>query len=394
MSDDAGFVGDLIDYSEYWWSRITGPKLVIGKVTDELIHKKIVFLEVPSDIPWRHAMRDEIAKRYQRKVDADCFVEQIDVVDEGFNCAAIGRTLLSKYGTDSYRSGMGISVQDYIIKNGILKNHILWIKGLDKEKVGKWIEFCEGYRIRDHSDGLFVIEYNEGVTIPKHKFFSHISYEKYVTPSDLRSFISILLNSEKRDLYSEYWRSYITELCTSVCDTDAELSCNLILSNNLQQSNLFDALRRLADGQFTRRGEDVDSKHILNYIRKGDTSTLDWRIWRAQLRILFPIIEMIRVDFIQKHQIELQEALFRNKVMQFGVQIIDPENLEYGTLDYMMNHRGQSDDNYLFSISDKAEREKIEFYHQIRNKMAHGVVCNTEELQSLMNYIELEHISK
>lgn len=388
MNTGINLLDEPIDNAEYWWRRITGPKLVIGKVTDALINKQIVFLKVPSDIPWRHAMRDEIAKRYQRKVERDCFIEQIDMLDDDFNCSEIGRTLLSKYGSGGYRSGMNISVQDYILKNGILKNRVLWVKGLDQKAVEEWISFCEGYHNTNYSDGLFVIEYNVDVTIPKQKNFSCISYEKYVTPGDIRSFNTIILNNEKRDSYPEIWRTYLAELCASVCGTDAELSGNLIENQDLKQIDLPGVLTELADGVFFRRGEDAESKHILSYIRREDIDELNWRIWRAQVRILFPLVEMSRVQFIQENYAELKEALSKYEITQFGTQIIDPEDLEFGTLNYMIKHTCPSGEEYLFTLRNKDERIRVDFLHQVRNKLAHRTLCSNEELDTLMEYIE------
>ena len=69
---------------DFWWNDITGAKNLVDKVIDAMLEKKHIALHIPSDIPWRDAMRACVQKRI--KSDSHLYnnviVEIIDNTDE------------------------------------------------------------------------------------------------------------------------------------------------------------------------------------------------------------------------------------------------------------------------------------------------------------------------
>ena len=63
-----------------------------------------------------------------------------------------------------------------------------------------------------------------------------------------------------------------------------------------------------ADGAYLRRAES-SNLHILSLVHKESISAIDAQIWKAQLQVLFPLLEIERVSFIKRYRKQVQEAL-------------------------------------------------------------------------------------
>lgn len=136
-------------------------------------------------------------------------------------------------------------------------------------------------------------------------------------------------------------------------------------------------------GEFERRGADAGSKHILAICRNQDTEELKRRIWASQLQILFPIIEMKRTEIVTLLHDDIENCLSSHKVTQYGEVILDPVEVEFGTLVYMM---AKIDDNgnRLLDVADRTLRDKIHFLRDCRNDLAHGSACRVDQVKELL----------
>ena len=82
------------EWQDFWWNNITGPRKAGDGVAEALLSNSTVILMVPADLPWRRPMRSAIEEQ---------------------------------------------------IRNNVLKDTIIWIKGVDKAQTSKWLKFCQGY---------------------------------------------------------------------------------------------------------------------------------------------------------------------------------------------------------------------------------------------------------
>lgn len=370
---------------EFWWHNITGPNKFISKVLDVLNQNKVALLEVPSDLSWRHTMRGEIEARFRDVESADIVIESVDAKDDIGN-EDPGTFLLQKYAAfdeeirDGFRETKNNNIQQYIKKNNVLKNRIIWIKGLSANDAQTWITFCEKYKINDITDGSFILEIQGKVKKTDLSNIQIIPYKEYVTQYDVQLFNLQYLNDLNN--YSNGWKTYISELCAQLCDTDAEISKSLIDLGNFDKTTPEELIERIADSdEFSRRG--ADSEHILAIVRHKNNKKIQNRIWRAQMQVFFPIIEFNRVNLIEKWFDEIQNSLMNENVKQYGVQIYDPYEVELGTLYYLTIHKIDADKFKLY-IPDQADRNKINFLHTCRNQLAHMKCCSPEQIENLI----------
>ena len=360
------------EWSEFWWTSITGPRNLCDAVVRALHNKTSVCLIVPDDLPWRAEMRGCIETKMHQLPDMEPFyVEFIDVEDECPDTTDIGRYLLERYALPAIAAGYRgrEKIQKYMLNNHVLDNRILWIKGMNREQEQKWLRFCGEYIPSHESDGRFVLETcwidreyeRRGLTV--------IRYSDIINHYDLSLFNSIYLNREKR-AYSPIWQQYAAVLCSLLCNTDAETSQALMKRCDFTSEDPIASMQIVAaDDIYRRRGEGNDG-HIFGLIRDGNQSAIYTQIWKAQLQVLFPLLEIERVSFISRHRERIREALnekyydYRTGrsqlIFQFGDTINEPDDAELGTIYRMTKLKRDSDcSQYLLYIPDEQSRERI-----------------------------------
>jgi hypothetical protein len=184
---------------EFWWNQITGPNAIVINVATALLDNKMVMLRVPSDLPWRHAMRSAIHNTFQVKSEErEVIIDSIDVNDDNPEQLEPGKFILNKFASSTiskgYREKSKTTIQKYISVKNVIKNHIIWVKGLDKRDSGSWIKFCKGFSGRSVNEGLFVLEIQEDVAVFGTNTMQVINFSDYVTSYDVQLFISFILN--------------------------------------------------------------------------------------------------------------------------------------------------------------------------------------------------------
>ena len=231
------------------------------------------------------------------------------------------------------------------------------MKGLDEKAAGKWLQFCRGFSPRSAADGLFVLEVHGNITATESKHIQYINFDDCVSSYDVQQFNCFILDDQK--LYTTNWKRYISTTVAAVCGVDAEISEMLLKVVDFRDETAIDGLKRINEmGDFERRGTEKDSDHPLWHFRNNTTAELSHRIWTAQIQVLFPIIELERQKLIEKWHSAIETALKENEVTQFGAVITAPA---------------------------EADRERIRFLHDCRNKLAHMNCCTPNEVASLLD---------
>lgn len=377
-------------WEEFWWNNITGAHVVVSKVVDALLENKMVVLKVPSDLPWRYSMRSSIHTAFQERTDArDVVIEAIDVVDDNPDDLEPGRFLLQKYASSAvargYREKSKISIQEYIAQKDVIKNRILWVKGLEGAIANKWIKFCKGFTPKTAAEGLFVLEIHGEAVLPESRFIEYIDFKECVSSYDVQLFNSFVLDEDEEIAYgSDLWKRYISTTAAMVCNIDAEVSERLLRDVDFSVESAIDGVARIAQmSEFSRRGTEEGSEHVLWLYRNKKNAELNHRIWASQVQVLFPVIEMERIEIIEKYRDVISQALADNYIAQYGEQITDPMEVELGTLCYMMSHR--KDIYYMLYIPDEIDRKRIRFLHECRNLLAHVSCCAPVQVKRLLD---------
>lgn len=184
-----------LTWEEFWWSEITGARTVVDRVVTALLENKMAVLR---DLPWRHSMRSTIQSMFNEHTDSrDIVVETIDAADKNPTDLELGRFILQTYASPAvkagYREKARISIQDYISDRNVIKNRIIWVKGLDECSAVRWLSFCRGFSPRSAADGLFVLEVHGKISAQESRYIRQINFDDCVSSYDVQQFNSFVL---------------------------------------------------------------------------------------------------------------------------------------------------------------------------------------------------------
>lgn len=373
---------------EIWWKTITGPQSFVKRVVDTLLDYNMPLLNLPADLPWRHGMRNAVLDAFREaSPDEEPYIETIDATDD---CPEeeVGDFLLNRFASrdvaSCYRPKSGDSIQQYLIKNKVLSNKILWIKGIKPEDVTRWINFCCDYHSLSLSSGLFIIENcSSGIPIMRGRFVN-IDFTHFISHYDVQLFNRIMLSSQNIPLATS-WQNYIAVAAANLCDFDAELSEALIQHQNWQDTDPLQALKIVAGLQkFAQRGTGCDTHHAISCLRQNRAEELNRRLWAAQIQVLFPIIERQRIDIVTQLEDDLHKILARCTIEQFKQRVKSAQEVELGTLAFLLTLQDQNGKRELY-VPDDALRKKIYLLRDCRNKLAHHhQCCSPEQVDNLL----------
>ena len=369
-------------WSEFWWANITGAHLVLSKIVEALTENCTVIIDIPVDLPWRHQMRSSAEDEFRKLSGiSDTIIEVVDATDDVPVDVAPGRFLLDRFAQNKevrngYRERSQRSIQEYIIENTVLKNRIIWVKGMLNSQISDWLSFCRDYNSNNEENGLFVLEIQGGVHKQDNNMRS-IRLLECISNYDVQLFSSFIV--EEKSALSNVWRRYLSTATAIICDIDAEIASHLLEIIDPKKQSPLDIIMEMASWQeYSVRGADDESNHIFMHCRNNNKKELEQRLWKAQVQVLFPLIEMERIKIIESYYRELQTTIEQKHIEQYGEKITKPIQLELGTLCFLMNRYS--------CIRDKDARERISFLHKCRNHLAHAHCCSTSEVCELLDY--------
>ncbi|MBR3763187.1 MAG: hypothetical protein IKK57_01375 [Clostridia bacterium] len=374
-------------WAGFWWTSITGAKTVISEVASALLDHRMVVLQIPADLPWRQQMRSCVFDAYyQQSANISSTTIYIDAADDNPEGLEPGKLILERLCTSAadrsgYRERSKTTIQEYLVQKGLLSNAIVWVKGLTGAAIDQWLKFLRGF---SKGSALFVLECQGGGRIADSKAIHLVRYEDCITSYDLQLFNSFCLDNLTAT-YSGVWKQYIATAAALVCESDAEVSELLLRIINFQEQEIPEGLAIIANlPEYSRRGAAPDSAHVLGLYRQQQSDAIRHRIWSAQVQVLFPIIELERVNIIRRYEEDLQLALMRNEITQYGARVTDPMEIELGTLSYLISAREKGSDNYILYIPDEELRNRIRFLRECRNRLAHVNCCTPQQIAVLL----------
>lgn len=360
----------------YWWEKITSASAFVDATVTALRERKLPVLLVPNDLPWRDSMRYVM----HGHVVADCSrlsVDTIDVLDKNKENHTPGAFLLKMLGDDTYRGSSSHTIQQHILNNKLMQGKLLWIKGLSETNVDTWLEFCNGFEIDQRERGMIVVEMPFDKDLSSYKNLRAIRYESLIRDYSVQLFIEYVLDDKG---YDKRWRRYLSMLISTLCKKDVEIACMLAHDYNLKVDRIDEALKKISkDERFARRG--CSEEHILNLVRNKKEVEIDRLIWTAQMQVLFPMMEIERVKWVERYFAEIESVIERRGITVVGGNtfVEDPYEVELKHL-HDMYRLGELDKK-----QDKKREERLRLMYDCRNDLAHLDTCTHEKVCALLN---------
>ena len=346
------------------WTQISSGTRFIKTILEELTSQNNIILEVSDCFPWYTTFREEL----EQKIRHDDSIRIMEHVNSPAN--NVGEFLLEKYCEEKEINGYRptVSICEYLASNNVtsFRNYYFWIHGLTELNKEEWIKFISSYvkscgSSRDRA--IFIIEAEKNLLpMQKLKGLKWLDFNNFFSKFDIYTYAIIRSgNLQINDVIKEY----LSELLCSVCIDLELIDCCINEFNDFLYST-YDTLSKICENEVRENGlsfyTPVTKSH--NSIKK---------IWIAQIKAVFPLLEQKRLRFIETYIREIEKILPIET--PYGSFINNPIEVEWGMLSYIV---------YKYGILSK-HSTLINLYKDARNILAHGDVMSFEMIQNVVN---------
>ena len=364
MNTDNHYSGNNMD--AIWWGQITKANYFIQTIASAILNHNSVVIRLPERTPWKGTLYENVEgilrqgnPEYKLKFH-DCPTKEA------------GEFLLEEYckrdKRNSYRFGM--SYAEFLAKSDdiVLNSRYVWIKNVSGGKLKEWLDFIAEYNRNLQKNALsavFILEtQDETIKAKKVKGLKYLSFDDSIDFYDKYTFC--VLASTGIDIKTNI-RPYVAEVVSSVCKDDIEL-CALCMEHW---------------NDFVRQPYDTLSHIIISEAHSNNTpfasdyniETVETRIWEAQIKQLFPVVERYRTRFVRKNLEYVEKALPLETA--YGEMIDNPLDVELGALSYLAKGK-----QILLTSKEKSQ---LDTFRMIRNYLAHMKTLDFEQVEWVLS---------
>ena len=335
-----------------WWEQLNGPSRFIRDAAGHLTNGKSVVLCLPEHVPWLETMRTVFEKRLRKSgtlsvevVYAENISEPPEYVFDEF-CS-------DKDGFRPYKKGA--YAKFLAERTGIaLNSSCIWIRNAAPAQVEQWLAFIADYHnfLGGKRGGVFLLERQGDFHFNK-AGVEVLSYAQRISEYD--SFAFNIFIAAEFGKENHLMKQYLAELVSALTEGDVEFGAACI-----------------------RRGETFLKNPVLVFENILSTDSfkshksaeeIDRAIWMTQLKLIFPLVETFRRNFVKKYELTI-----RNTPPSYPTA---PEELEIGNLYGLFNLKR--------CLLEERDADDLEFYREVRNKLAHLKNLPFDELQKIFD---------
>jgi hypothetical protein len=354
---------------DFWWGNVSGPSMFVRETVRVLSDGHHACLLAPQGLPWRDAFYAQVRDGLREFENELLFEDALATAEDP------GLHLIKNFGLEpAYRPTKPSA--EFLRDRRVLVGKVIRVKTKGMETTQRWLLFEKGYQPTSIKGGLVLMETDTRAvqTVPPSSWPQYVrllDYDDFISEYDALVFAGLLLPYDLRETEQ---KRYLATLAVSLLGLDPV---------------------RVAEFVYNFRfGRDDPERWIWSSPQPDE---LPRRVWAAQVQTLFPLIMREGREFIQRWRSQIEDA-FDYASRELSYEILDsnqatvnsPEELEIGTLRFMMHRKrlgGEGSVNssdYLLYIPDEHARDRLELLWAMRNRLAHGKVCSTEEVEQLL----------
>lgn len=348
-----------------WWEQTTNAARFISRITDTMAEGKSVVLILPKKAPWYQTMCELIKGKIQRR-DSKYSFDDIEAPSE-----KPGEFLLRHYCMEEkqaqYRPNK--SYAQFLAESDdiVLNDRYIWIRGLSNKQCEEWVQFLSEYtkyKKRNVAAAVFLLEIREeNFRYGAKKGIVSLSFEKEISAYDRYTFCAL---AAAGITCADELRPYMAEVVSKICGEDIELCAKCI---RMGTKFLEDPYKQLM--QIIKQGRQSSGEDFSVQMTKEE---VDKKIWEAQIRCIFPVIESYRGYFVKRYYEKIQKRLPISN--SNGERILDPDELEIGTLLFMA-----AEGDLLIS---KKEHDRLHQFREARNTLAHMKKMEEQDVERVL----------
>lgn len=364
---------------EMWWSWITGPRKLIEAIFNTLHERNSIHVVCPPNFSWANEMR-LLLERKLLAID-----RRLVLIDAGMQDSRLkaDRFLLERSGLnvaqlDDYKSHRE-SVMEFLSGFNELSETVFWIYNINSNQQSEWVKYWKEW---SSSNISLVIESIEATTplaestkAGKNRLLYKVN--TFITPSDTRLFIYML---SKEQTIHELFQRYVASALSNVCGSDSQTALILFHQMSVDQEDLLDSIKKalLIYPELHSIDSEYYVKHndAIHLFRTGNKKELQASIFKAQLEVFFPLIEQKRIEFLEMHSTELSKHAPKFNALNEPIETV--YDLDIGQV--VKTVHGMSG---LNPIKKSTAFTVLVELRDLRNKLAHSVLCNVSELRRI-----------
>ena len=333
-------------FAAIWWEDLSGPRRFLVDTAKKLSAGKSVVLILPENVPWVDTMRLTLENLLRRGT------QSIKVISANEISVEPPKYVLDEFcaNKDGFRPFNKKAYAKFLAeRTGIaLNDTCLWIRDAAVDKVKQWHAFITDYHdaLKDRRGGVFLLEATSTFSGGNRHGVELMAYDKNI--SDYDSFAFNIFTAADFGNENRLMKQYLAELVSALTKGNVEFGSACIAGRKDFLSDPHATFEKiLREGNFTtdKTPEDIEQD-----------------IWSTQLKLVFPLIENFRRDFIRRYETEIHTAT---------------EDLEIGALYKIFNNK-----RWLLVGNDG---DDLELYREARNKLAHLRTLPFDELEKIFD---------
>lgn len=349
---------------EMWWRGVFHANAMLDSVTNAMLDGEHVILVLPDVVPWYGTMVSEIEARLNQG-NSRFRLEELtcsdgDVAEQVFDAFCPKDLRHQKLRKEKH--------VEFLARKRDLVLHQRYVRVVDVTagKLPEWSAFLKAYRKsvpKGEDAAAFLLETHADQDLPRRLGHKLIQYGNYINAFDQYAFCALagaFVDVEMR------LRPYLTELASSVGGQDTELSAACVEAGAAFMEDPRSVLCTLESKGARSNGMPFDVAEVL--------ATLDERMWKSQVKVLFPHIQQWLSIFIQRHEDEIREALPMQTA--YGIEITEPGDVEPGPMLFLVQ-TGQ------VSLAN-SEYYDLLLCKDVRNSLAHMHPVGFEEVKKVL----------
>ena len=235
--------------------------------------------------------------------------------------------------------GLGFKVTSVSPQNTIRKFEAYVAQCHSLEQLNTWADFVSDYiRMRDNrkEPAVFILVWQEKTKPSPRKGVTLHALDDYIGEYDRLVFAMLASSNIKCETYL---KDYLAELTSSVIDDNAEMLAACISQYMDFMKSPYETVQQCATGMPG------------GYLFRKSRSEVEQDVWKAQIRAIYPVIEMYRENFVKQHYSSIKAQLPLSA--PYGEVYENPNDVELGTLVYLANRFSLSSDEYNCLVAFK-----------------------------------------
>lgn len=366
--------------AEVWWTQISSSRQLVSRVKEYMENEQSFVLHIPKQIPWKdkfYSRIEDTAGVSRRPLKARGSEERtkrtLSWKPEQSDLSA-GRFLLNNEDlfTDAERCAYHLSKSypDYIaeLHSSLLAQSFIWVTNITTQRdIVDWVNFVVEYNKVADERAVFILEYcgpeyTPPAEVPLVRYCVE-AMDYCVEAMDCRVFClelaSILANTTQKE--------YQAELGFRVGNLDPEISARLMSMGEVFIEDPVGAAMSLDHARYS------DGTSYPAF----DRSQIESAVWRANISMLFPVLEQWRLALIAKYETDLQKYLPVENSL--GEKVEKPSELELGVL-YFMTQSNKA----VSHVFAEAECSALELCRKVRNMLAHNEAVAFDDVRCVL----------